>query len=107
VFEVRCADKTTLAPLIKMASDRALWPAAHDLFSQIRTKTLKAERSADRRLLAQYALEEVCAKTFFNLTSPAAPFDADSAFWILPLAIGLARELGISDLAEVSSLLKL
>ncbi len=60
-----------------------------------------------RRLLAQYALEEICAKTIFNLTSPSAPYDADSAFWVLPLAISLAREHGTSDLTEVSSLLKL
>ena len=53
-----------------------------------------------KSLEAQYIFEEVCAKTLYNLANAAAPFDADSPYWIVPNAIALARLLNIDD-AEV------
>ncbi|MDZ4778537.1 MAG: hypothetical protein SGJ23_17290 [Alphaproteobacteria bacterium] len=106
-FEGRCDDKATLRKLIEIANDRSRWREARPLFSEIRQKTLVAERQSDSYALTQYAFEEICAKTLFNLTNEPGPYDADSAFSVLPLAIGLGERLGISDLGEISRLLRL
>jgi hypothetical protein len=106
LFEGKCEDKSTLKKLIELATSRERRAEAHALFAEIRHKTLLAEKRGDEFALTQYAFEEICAKTLFNLTHPTAPFDPDSAFWVLPLAIQLGRRLGISDPGDVSPLLK-
>lgn len=106
-FEDRCEDKETLRRLIDVARDQDKWPAAHALFSVIRSKTLVALKRGDQLAESQYAFEEICAKTLYNLSYSSAPFDADSAFWVLPLAVDLGRRLGISDIGEVSTLLNM
>jgi hypothetical protein len=57
-------------------------------------------------VLAQYKLEEICAKTLCNMTHEPGPFDPDSPFWDLPLAVELGQMLGVTDAGEISSLLK-
>ncbi|HEX7920840.1 MAG TPA: hypothetical protein VF583_07795 [Bradyrhizobium sp.] len=104
-FEGRCEDKETLRKLIKLANDKARRREAHALFSEIRKKTLAAEKCDDQLALAQYAFEEICAKTLYNLTREPAPFDPDSPFWVLPLALELGRMLGTTDAGEISPLL--
>jgi hypothetical protein len=106
LFAVRCEDKHTLRKLIALAEDRSRWTEARSLFSEVRQKTLAAERRKDELALAQYAFEEICAKTLYNLTRGAAPYDPDSPFWILPLAVELARQLGVTDPGEISPLLR-
>jgi hypothetical protein len=93
----RCRDRTTMDALALMISDESSWPRAHDLFDSIRRKTLSAERSENPKLASQYLFEEICAKTLFNLSLPDAPFDADSPYWVVPIAIALARDVGLSD----------
>jgi hypothetical protein len=51
-------------------------------------------------------LEEICAKTLCNMTHEPGPFDPDSPFWALPLAVELGQMLGVTDAGEISSLLK-
>lgn len=106
LFEMRCEDKDTLRKLIVLAEDRSRRKEAHALFSAIRQKTLAAEKRKDEFALAQYAFEEICAKTLYNLTHEPAPFDPDSPFWVLPLALDLGRRLGITDPGDISPLLK-
>ncbi len=106
LFEARCEDKATLRKLIALAEHHSRRREAHALFSEIRQKTLAAEKRKDEFALAQYAFEEICAKTFYNLTHEPAPFDPDSPFWVLPLALNLGRRLGITDPGEISPLLK-
>lgn len=105
-FEARCEDKTTLRKLIALANDRSRRKEAHALFSEIRQKTLAAEKRRDELALAQYAFEEICAKTLYNLTHEPAPFDPDSPFWVLPLAVDLGLHLGVTDPGEISQLLR-
>jgi hypothetical protein len=105
-FEGRCKDKETLRKLITLANDRSRRKEAQALFSEIRKKTLAAERRNDPLALAQYAFEEICAKTLYNMTREPAPFDPDSPFWVLPLAQELGQTLGITDVGEISPLLK-
>lgn len=90
-----------------MASDRGKWSGGHALFQDIRQKTLKAEKRADQRALTQYAFEEVCAKTLYNLSHSPAPFDPDAAFWVVPLGVALGRTLGFTEPSQISSLLRM
>jgi hypothetical protein len=39
------------------------------------------------------------------MTYEPAPFDADSPFWVWPLALELGQMLGITDAGEISPLL--
>ena len=88
-FEGRCEDKETLRKLIALANDKSRRKQAHALFAEIRRKTLAAEQRNDQLALAQYNFEEICAKTLYNITHEPAPFDPDSPFWVLPLALEL------------------
>jgi len=106
-FEARCEDKQTLRRLIVLANDKSQRMSSRGLFEAIRSKTLVAERRNDQLALAQYAFEEICAKTLYNVTNGPAPYDADSPFWVLPLALELGRALGVTDPSEISPLLKL
>lgn len=111
-FLQRCADQSTLRELDDMASDDQKWRHAHNLFSRIRTKTLRAGSANDELLQAQYGFEEICAKTLFNMSphSPDEglpyPFDEDSPFWVIPIAVDFARALGVADPFSITSLLQ-
>ena len=97
LFASRCEDRSTLDELVVMTANRQQWTKGHDLFNRIRKKALAAERSSDATRLAQYAFEEACAKTLYNLSSSSAPFDPDSPYWVVPNALLLARRLGLAD----------
>lgn len=105
-FAERCDDKSTLLRLIEIAPDFRRCEEAPDLFQEIRQKTLAAEKRDDRLAIAQFAFEESCAKTLYNLTNGPAPYDADSPFWILPRALELGRLMGVADPADISPLLR-
>jgi hypothetical protein len=103
-FEGRCEDKETLRKLMTLANDKSRRKQAHALFTEIRKKTLAAEKRNDQLAVAQYAFEEICAKTLYNLTHEPAPFDPDAPFWVLPRALKLGQMLGITDAGEISPL---
>lgn len=90
-------ERSTLDELAQMLKDRGRWPKARGLFDRIRQKCLKAHQEKIAALVAQYAFEEVCAKTLYNLTLLPAAYDADAPYWIVPNAIAAARHLGIKD----------
>jgi hypothetical protein len=89
------SDRETIDELFCVIGDDDRWKEAHDLFSRIRSKTLRADKIGDRKLIAQYCFEEICAKAIYNESGEPAPFDSDSPFWVVPLALHAARELGI------------
>jgi hypothetical protein len=111
-FLPRSADQSTLCELDDMASDAEKWRYAHALFSRIREKTLRAGAAKDLLLQHQYSFEEICAKTLYNMSGHMPgqefpyPFDNDSQFWVIPIAVGFARALGVEDPCSVSSLLR-
>ena len=105
-FLPHCTDTKTLAELKTMASDRTRWRRGHDLFDRIRNKTLKADRKGDVRLQHQYSFEEICAKTLFNLSGSPAPFDGDSPFWVIPIALQFAAHLNLADSYTMTRLLR-
>jgi hypothetical protein len=100
LFKPHCQDISTLEELRAVLLERHRWVEAHDLFSKIRSKTLAKSRN---RIVGQYAFEEICAKTIYNLTDERdranagtlPPFDEDAPYWVLPFALRLAKELGI------------
>jgi hypothetical protein len=100
LFAERCKDRGTLDELAQAAADRGQWLKTRGLLDRIRQKALVAGREQNPVGVAQYAFEEACAKTLYNLGGGPAPFDADSPYWIVPRAFALARRLGIAD-AEV------
>jgi len=91
------SDRETIDELLRTIDDRNRWKEAHALFRKIRGKTLRADASKDLRLAAQYCFEEICAKSIYNESGEDAPFDSDSPFWVIPLALGAARRLGIDQ----------
>jgi hypothetical protein len=95
VIATGVSDRETIEELFRVIEDERRWKEAHDLFSRIRDKTLRANKSGDRKLIAQYCFEEICAKSIYNESGESAPFDSDSPFWVVPLALHAARELGI------------
>ena len=97
VIATGVADRETLDELLCVINDNRRWEEAHALFSRIRRKTLKADAAKDSRLIAQYCFEEICAKSIYNESGASAPFDSDSPFWVIPLALHAARELGIDQ----------
>jgi hypothetical protein len=111
-FLPRCADQSTLRELEAMAGDDEKWRSAHALFSRIRDKTLRADKAKDELLQHQYGFEEICAKTLYNMSGHIKgrefpyPFDDDSPFWVIPIAVAFARALGVADPCSVSSLVR-
>lgn len=97
LFLPHCEDRNTLLALDTMANEQVQWRDAYDLFQKIRSKTLIAERSGHRLRNLQYCFEEVCAKSLYNLSGAASPFDSDSPDWIRPNALALAQALSIPD----------
>lgn len=92
-----CSDRETIDWLRTAVADKGKWHDAHGVFSHIRSKSLKAERAGKFREEAQYLLEEICAKTLYNLSGASAPFDADSPYWVVPHAVAFARHVGLSE----------
>src|SRR5688572_24948630 len=92
-FLPHCSDVSTINELVAMTADRSQWRKGHDLFRRVRTKTLRADETSDVSLQHQYCFEEICAKTLYNLSGcqDPAPFDDDSPFWVIPLAVDFAR----------------
>lgn len=103
LFATRCSERSTLDELRSMVDSEDSWHQAHALFGRIRLKTLDAARRGDVQAESQYHFEEVCAKTLYNLSGSAAPFDADSPDWIIPNALSLAPQLRIpeSDITDI------
>lgn len=102
-FAPHCRDQTTFRALQAMAANRRRWKQGYALFERIRSKTLRAEQRHQLPLQLQYYFEEICAKTFYNMSIPPErawkayppPFDEDSVEYILPIAQDFASYLGL------------
>lgn len=97
-FAPHCKDKSTLNQLRKVAANPAQWKACYSLFQRIRGKTLRADRRSDKFHQHQYLFEEICAKALYNMSihpvdyafANPAPFDDDSADYVIPIAAQFA-----------------
>jgi len=97
LFTPSCRDTETLMELKGLLRHEQDWPKAHYLFTRIRTKTLNAIKNGDTTAEAQYSFEEVCAQTLYNLSASKKPFDPDSPYWVIPMALKLAHILEIDS----------
>jgi len=97
LFKPSCRDIDTLEELKGLLRHEKDWPTAHYLFTRIRTKTLNAIKSGDNIAEAQYCFEEVCAQTIYNLSASKKPFEPDTPYWVIPIALKLARVLEIDS----------
>ena len=95
LFADHVPDRADLDELSRLIGDRRLWPRAHELHGRIRQKLLAPSAGGNPVHEALCLFEEACAKTLFNLSNQAAPFDADSPYWVVPSALALARALGL------------
>lgn len=108
-FMPYCDDTSTLSQLQAMAADPQQWRKGHDLFSAIRDKTLRADAARNVALQHQYSFEEICAKTLFNISGcagPPYPFDDDTPFWVIPIALKFAHFLGVEQPSAMSKVLR-
>ncbi len=92
LFEPHAIDRETHKWVAGVAADKSRWPDAHRVFNDVRRRWLD---TTDMRRRWQYSFEEICLKTLFNETAPMAPFDSDSAYHVVPLAIVRARRVGV------------
>ena len=92
-----CKDRVTLLELKGLLGDEKEWPKAHYLSTRIRAKNLKAGKSGDAKAEAQYYFEEICAQTIYNLSASKKPFDPDAPYWVIPMALKLAKALEIDS----------
>ena len=97
LFQPICRDTETMAELRALLRDEKDWVKAHYLSTRIRTKAISAVKQGDLKAEIQFSFEETCAKTLHNLSESKKPFDADTSYWILPLALKLAKVLEMDE----------
>jgi hypothetical protein len=97
LFRPHCRDTETLDELRALLRVEKEWVQAHYLSTRIRTKAIQAGKNGDLKAEIQFSFEETCAKTLHNLSDTKKPFEADTAYWIIPLALKLARVLGLDE----------
>ena len=89
LFKPHCAETETMTELQVMLRHQDEWPKAHYLFTRIRSKNILALKAGEFRAEAQYCFEEICAQTLHNLSGSKKPFDQETPYWIIPMALNL------------------
>jgi hypothetical protein len=97
LFRPQCRDVETLDELRMLLHEPRDWVKAHYLSTRIRTRALGAVKQGDLKGEMQFSFEETCAKTLHNLSDSKKPFEADTPYWIIPLALKLAKVLDIPE----------
>lgn len=101
LFEPHVDDSKLHSSSAAIIADRAKWNQAHGQFTQVRQRMLKIEKKGiDRRAGYHLSFLEEALKTVFNESRSNAPFDSISPFFVVPLALQLASEIGL-PLSEV------
>ena len=96
-FLPHCTDTETLIELQGLLHEEKDWPKAHYLFTRIRSKNINALKTGNLRAEAQYCFEEICAQTLHNLSASKKPFDPDTPYWVIPIALKFAKALEIDN----------
>ncbi len=97
LFRPHCQDTETLDELRMLLHEPRDWVKAHYLSSRIRTKAISAVKQGDLKGEMQFSFEETCAKTIHNLSDSKKPFESDTPYWIIPLALKLAKVLNLDE----------
>lgn len=99
LFQEKSPDKDTNKIVLGLAENKEQWKNAHDIFSTIREKNLKAIENKENIKESQYCFEEVCAKSIFNIYCYSfgedGQFDPDSPYWLIKNALSFAYSLGL------------
>jgi hypothetical protein len=100
LFRGHVPDTASNSQVASLIADVRKWPEAHDLFADVRRRLLA---TCDNVLDCQYSFEEICLKTVYNETDTDAPFDRVSPFWVVPMALELAKaiRLPIEDVVAI------
>jgi hypothetical protein len=97
LFLPHCRDTDTMKELRAMSHEPQDWIKAHYLSTRIRAKAINAVKKGDLKGEMQFSFEETCAKTLHNLSDSKKPFELDTPYWIIPLALKLAKVLAIDE----------
>ena len=95
LFQSRMPDLESSQAILELAMAPERWTAAHKYFDIIRSRYLAASAPVHRKRAAQYCFEESCLTALYNSTGPSDPFDSSSSFFVAPMAIALARVVGL------------
>ncbi len=96
LFESHVDDSKLHSSSAAIIADRAKWSQAKGQFTKVRQRLLKVEQKGlDRRASYHLSFLEESLKTVFNETGSNAPFDSISPFFVVPLALQLASEIGL------------
>lgn len=100
----RLPGQAQLFDIVRIGKNPEHWDQAHVAFDRLRRDvTLKYEAQSPRSDDPCYALlfvGENAARVIYNATSPADPFDDDSAEWLFRVLANLAKVLNAQDLAD-------
>lgn len=102
LFAVHVDEPDCLNALVEVAAgSRAEWRRAKSIFDMSRVRYRSVQGAPGIELQCRF--ESMCAKTLYNMSDGADRFDASAPFFVVPLALALASELGI-DHAQVIDL---
>jgi hypothetical protein len=96
LFTGRVPDTESHSHVRHLAANPNYWSAGHAVFDEIRRLYLTAVDRKNNLCSSQYAFEESCCQAIYNATDPVDPFDASSAFFVVPQALGLVTAIGAS-----------
>lgn len=80
--------------VLTLTKDESMWRRGHAVFDLLRSLTLRVEHGEERVPATTQGLlyvAENTAKVAYNASSPADPFDADSASWIVANVYWIAQ----------------
>ena len=97
LFQPHCRDTETMRELRGLLPEPKDWVKAHYLSTRIRAKAFAAVKQGDLPAEMQFSFEETCAKTLHNLSDAKRPFELDTPYWIIPLALKLAKVLNLNE----------
>ena len=80
----------------KFVNETDRWSSANNLLESVQKLRIAAMKVGDKEKECQYAFEEACAKTLYNITGPDNPYDPDSPYWVIKNALILTKVIGAS-----------
>lgn len=95
LFRKQAPDAESSERVHELVANPSRWSGGHAVFDEVRRRFLQVERSDDSIRQAQYLFEESCCQAVFNATSPQAPFDPGSPFFVAGLALDFAKIMGV------------
>jgi hypothetical protein len=94
----RCRAIPEIQRVAAIGRDAAKWHEGHDAFDDVRTLTLKEERSpTDPMIECLLFVAEISAQIIYNASGEPAPFGDDSPWWLASNARDFASEIATPE----------